>query len=111
MTNTNNTTRAIIEHLNFHGFKVWRNNNNAVYSVKQKTFRKNPTTLLGVPDIIGYRKSDGKAIFVEVKTGPDKLSPHQINFLDEAERSSCLVFIAKTYDQFVHDFEDRLKII
>ena len=94
MSRTNEVTKNIIRFLNYSGFKAWRNNNGAVYSVKRKTFLKNPLHQLGVPDVIGFRLSDGKALFVEIKTGRDKLSDDQIRFLEIAKKAGCIAFKA-----------------
>lgn len=102
MTNTNLLTKEAIKYLNLNGFNCWRNNNGAVYSVTRKTYLKNPLHKLGVPDIIGYRKKDGRAVFIEVKTGKDKLSEHQINFIDEALRSNCISFVIRNIDELIN---------
>lgn len=93
MSKTTDFTTAAISLLNMTGHKVWRNNNGAVYSEKFKCFLKNPAKKLGVPDIIGYRKNDGKAIWVEIKTGKDRLSVEQAYFLDEAKKNGCLTAV------------------
>jgi len=98
MTKTNSLTQAVLKLLNYNGFRAWRTGNHAVYSVKRKSFMKNPSRLLGIPDICGYRK-DGKAIFVEVKTGKDKLSEAQKHFLSEAEKAGCIVIVAENIEQ------------
>lgn len=35
----------------------------------------------GFSDLFGFRKSDGKAVFIEVKTPTGKVSPEQENFI------------------------------
>src|SRR3989337_425119 len=102
MTNkTNSLTQAILHLLNASGFRAWRTGNHAVYSVNRKSFMKNPSRLLGIPDICGYRKDrkDGKAIFVEVKIGKDKLSETQKYFLEQAQKAGCIVIVAKNIEQ------------
>lgn len=102
---TNNLTQAVIRLLNYSGFKAWRNGNHAVYSPTRKQFMKNPTRLIGVPDIIGYRKTDGKSIYVEIKTGRDKLSPEQIQFIADAKKARCIVLVVENIQQA----EDEIK--
>ena len=97
MTQTNSTTKSIITYLNLNGFVVWRNNNGSVYSKKRGCFLKNPNHKLGIGDIIGFRKSDGKYIEVEVKTGNDKLSQDQINHINELKAGNCISIVAKTF--------------
>src|SRR3990167_3635338 len=104
MTATNSLTQAILRAVNYSGWKAWRNGNHAVWSKKRNAFMKNPTTLLGVSDIIGFRRRDGKFIAVEIKTGKDKLSPHQTNFLADVKASGGIAIVAHDYDQFEKEF-------
>lgn len=69
-----------------------------------KCFNKNPHGIKGIPDICGYRRSDGKAIYIEVKVGKDFLRPDQKSFLQDAEKAGCLVFVAKDFDSFLRDW-------
>lgn len=101
----NDLTKQAIELLSLHGFIVWRNNNGAVYDLKQKRFRKNPQTKLGVPDIVGYQKKTGRAIYVEVKVGYDKLSDEQRQFLLEAIENGCIAFECKCVDDVIRKLE------
>lgn len=103
MTRTNQTTQAIIRYLNYNGFVVWRNHNGAVYDPKREVFRKNPTSLKGVFDIIGFRESDGKHIEIEVKTGRDKMSEEQLWHLTKLKSSNCICLVVKDY----YDFEKQ----
>lgn len=98
-TNTNSLTQNAIKLLCYEGFVAWRNNNGSVYDKKKNIYRKNPTTKLGVPDIIGYRKSDGKAIYIEIKTGKDRLNIQQASFLDEANKANCIAFMIRSIDE------------
>lgn len=63
-----------------------------------KTFPK------GTPDLIGFRKRDGKMFFIEVKNGRGRLSPEQKEFLSWAENYPILVGVARCVN-------DALKII
>jgi hypothetical protein len=101
MTTTNSTTQAILHYLNYTGYVAWRNNNGAIYDVKRQAYRKNPTTKHGVPDIIGFRKADGVALFVEVKTGRDKLSQAQQVFIEQAKDAGCIALVVKSYDELI----------
>jgi hypothetical protein len=80
-------TKWAITILEIKGNVVWRNNNLAV---KGRKFigRK------GVPDIIGWDGKIGRAIWCEVKTARDRLSEHQINFLNDASKAGCFCYIA-----------------
>ena len=107
-TPTNSLTQSILRYVNYNGFKCWRNNNGAIYSVKQKTFRKNPSSLLGISDIIGFRKSDGKFIAIEIKTGKDKLSAHQLIFISDIRSAGGIAIVAKSFEQFEDEFKKHL---
>lgn len=107
MTRTNELTKIIIQHMNLTGFHCWRQNNGAVFNRKRDAFMKNPAHKLGIPDIIGFRKSDGKFLGIEIKTGKDKLSVHQEIFLAEAKTSGAICFVVN--DSF-KDFEKKIAL-
>jgi hypothetical protein len=102
MSNTNDLTQAILKYLNYSGkFKAWRNNNNAVYDTKKQIFRKNPTTKLGVGDIIFIRKKDGLYGECEIKTGKDILSEEQKNHIREIIEAHCMSLVVHSFDEFL----------
>ena len=47
----------------------------------------------GYPDLSGYRKSDGKAVYIECKVKPNKPTPKQLEFITKAKESSCLAAV------------------
>lgn len=98
-TPTNSLTMACVTYLNLSGFCVWRNNNGGVYSVKRGCFLKNAYHKQGVSDIIGYHKKSGKAVYVEIKTGKDKLSIEQYDFLEQATNAGCYAFEIRNLDE------------
>ena len=80
-------TKWAIAELTGMGFFVWRANNIAIPGRKF-------IGLKGMSDIIGYDQG-GVAVWCEVKTINDKISIHQIEFLDRATNAGCRCFIAK----------------
>ena len=56
---------------------------------------------VGFSDLFGFRKSDGKAVFIEVKTKTGRLSEAQKNFIDSTGGTHCCA----------NDAEDAIKII
>jgi hypothetical protein len=98
---TNELTTSCIKYATIVGYKVWRNNNGAVYDPKIGCFRKNKNKLLGVPDIIGFHRITGKFIGIEIKVGKDKLSPEQILFINEAINSSCICLVVKEMNDII----------
>ena len=95
----NELTAKIVEYLNLTDFVVWRQNNVGKVAGRYLSAKK------GVPDIIGYEKVTGRAIFVEVKVGKDKLSPEQIKFLFDANRHNCYAIVAHDFDQFLQELQ------
>ena len=50
----------------------------------------------GHPDLAGYRRSDGRAVYIEVKTKKGRATPEQEQFLAVAKQAGCLAGIAKS---------------
>lgn len=106
---TNELTASIIRYLNLNGCYAFRVNNGAVYDVKKGIHRRNPAAVHGIPDIIGYTRSGGRHIAIEVKgTKSDKLSPAQAMHLRCAEVAGCIAFEARSFDQFLEEFAKRM---
>jgi hypothetical protein len=84
------TTWALAE-LERRHFFVWRNNN---LSVPGRKF----IGMKGVPDIVGFVKNSGLAVYCEVKTVNDKFSEYQTNFLNRAKTAGCICLIASDDD-------------
>ncbi len=100
-------TSAILAYLTTQGYAVWRQNTTGIYDPDTKRWRVNPQGRRGVPDIIGFRKSDGVFIAVEVKAGRDQLRADQRAFLDELKAAHGLAFVAHSFTQFQQSFEHR----
>lgn len=58
----------------------------------------------GFPDLCGFRKSDGKMVFIEVKNEKGKLRPDQIVFGEFLKSQPVLYGVARSV-------EDALKIV
>lgn len=80
-------TDKAIKELSWSGCEVWRNNNIAIRG-RKFIGRK------GVPDIVGFHKIHGTAVYCEVKTESDRLSEEQIAFMDAAKAAGCIVLMA-----------------
>lgn len=87
-------TKAAQTILESKGYFVWRNNN---LSVPGRKF----IGLKGVPDIVGFCKKTGKAVYCEVKTENDKLSEYQVNFLTRAKDCGCHCFLASDLNGYI----------
>lgn len=55
----------------------------------------------GYSDLSGFRKSDGKAIFLEVKTDKGRLRPDQKHFLHEMSKYSVIAAVVRSADEAV----------
>ena len=66
-----------------------------------------PTKVLipGWPDLTGFRRSDGRAVFIEVKTAKGKPSPEQLKFIELAKRSGALAGIARSVQDAIEIVE------
>lgn len=71
-----------------------------VKRIIQSSWRKSPGSQRGVPDVIGFHKTTGTWIGVEVKIGRDRLSESQRSFLRGLNESGGEGFVARDYDAF-----------
>ncbi len=58
----------------------------------------------GFSDLFGFRKSDGRAVFIEVKSPTGRARPEQLNFIQKMQSYGALAGIARSA-------EDARKII
>ena len=100
-------TAHIIGYLRAKGYVAWAQDNRGRYNPKTGKWYPHPNNRVGVPDILGYRKSDARFIGVEVKAGRDTLSSFQIDFLNELKEHGGLPFVAYSFEGFVRSFERR----
>lgn len=59
----------------------------------------------GFSDLCGYRKSDGKMFFIEVKTPNGNLRPDQEKFLKEMSKYPVITGIARSAEEAVDIIE------
>lgn len=55
----------------------------------------------GFSDLTGFRKSDGKMIFIEVKTPTGKLRKEQKHFLETVKQYDVIAGVARSPEQAV----------
>ena len=53
----------------------------------------------GYSDLSGYRKSDGRAVFIECKLAYNKPSEKQAAFLEKAKQNHCLCGVARSVEE------------
>lgn len=59
----------------------------------------------GHPDLAGYRRSDGRAVYIEVKTRRGRVTKEQEQFITLAKQAGCLAGVARS----VKDAEEIVK--
>lgn len=55
----------------------------------------------GFSDLFGFRKSDGRAVFIEVKTRTGRPSAQQMKFLDTMRRSGAIAGICRSKEEAI----------
>lgn len=55
----------------------------------------------GYSDLSGFRKSDGKAVFIEVKTDKGQASDEQLKFIDTMRKNGAIAGIARSADEAI----------
>lgn len=50
----------------------------------------------GFSDLFGFRKSDGKAVFIEVKTKTGRPTKEQVHFLDTMRRNGAIAGVCRS---------------
>ena len=65
----------------------------------------------GFSDITGFRKSDGKAFFIEIKTPTGKLRPDQEHFLKEMSKYPVITGVARSAEEAVDIIENGSKYL
>ena len=107
LTEAEQITADILGYLDAHGYEAWGQPNRGEYDPTTGKWRPHPNSRRGVPDILGFRRADGKFLGVEVKAGTDRPRPEQTTLLNQLKVASGLAFIAYSYASFVQSFERR----
>lgn len=105
---TNALTSSIVQYARSKGFEVWRQNNTAVYDAQAGRYRAFRGRK-GVSDVIGFSRSGARFLAVEVKTGSDRLSSEQRDFLEQVNKAGGIGIEARDFDQFKRDFDCKIQ--
>ncbi|WP_105980068.1 VRR-NUC domain-containing protein [Staphylococcus simulans] len=84
------------------GHRLWRSNAGRIVTKDNRIVQLMPK---GFPDTVGFRKSDGKFIAIEVKTETGRLRPEQIKFKKFAENMPILYGVARSVDEAIKIIE------
>lgn len=55
----------------------------------------------GFSDLFGFRKSDGKAVFIEVKTPKGRPTKDQLHFLDTMRKNGAVTGICRSAEEAI----------
>lgn len=53
----------------------------------------------GFSDLFGFRKSDGKAVFIEVKTKTGRISPQQLHFIEMMRNEGAIAGVCRSAEE------------
>lgn len=104
LTAREQTARTILEICDFllvQGILARRIN---VLPIPLPTGGYRPSTMRGMPDVMGIMPATGRSICIEVKTGRDKLRPEQVAFLNAARQLGAKVIVATDINDFKRKF-------
>ena len=104
MSQTNDTTRSILNFLFLSRVFAWRANVLPI-PVLGGGFR--PGGKAGTPDILGILPNTGRFLGVEVKTGRDRLRPEQIGFHKNARDAGALILVVKDFEDFLTQWKQH----
>jgi hypothetical protein len=98
----NSLTACITSYLRLKGAFCSRLNNTGIYDKRLMRYRPG-TSRKGLPDILATYQ--GKSLFIEVKTGRDRIRPDQERIRDEQNASGGLYFVAHDFTSFKEWFD------
>ena len=55
----------------------------------------------GFSDLFGFRRSDGRVYFIEVKTENGRIRPEQIHFIESMKKNGALAGIARSPEEAI----------
>lgn len=64
----------------------------------------------GHPDLAGYRRSDGRAVYIEVKTETGRATKEQLQFIKKAREAGCLAGIARNEEEAISIIKETNEI-
>ena len=82
---------------------VFRVNTGTVKTIDGRYFKTGVPK--GYSDLSGFRKSDGKMFFIEVKTPTGRASKDQLHFLEQMDRYPVITGIARSADEALEIIE------
>lgn len=62
----------------------------------------------GFSDLFGVRKSDGRAVFIEVKNEKGRTSKYQENFLEQMKKNNAIVGVARSAEEAINIIKETI---
>lgn len=62
----------------------------------------------GYSDLSGVRRSDGRAVFIEVKTPTGRASREQLNFIEQMKKCHALAGIARSVEDAIAIIQEEV---
>lgn len=120
----NELTKSILAFFAYKGIKAWRQRSegrllarktvvNAVgqtIEVQKQKYIPGSKESKGIGDVGAVLPPLGRACWVEVKFGKDRLSDDQKKFKSEAEASGAIYIVANNWDSFIFQISKHVKI-
>ncbi len=98
ITNANELTAYALKVFRKAGFFCWRENSVGIYDTQRQVFRRNPDSLTGKSDILGFHEITGQVLAAEIKAGADRLSKAQEVFLLKVRNAGGIAIVVKHAD-------------
>lgn len=92
----------IILAANKRGHRLWRANAGKVQTKDNRIIKLFPK---GFPDTVGFRKTDGKFIVIEIKTEKGRLRPEQEKFKTFIETQPVIYGVARSVNDAINIIE------
>lgn len=103
---TNETSSKIIELFTRHDILAWRQNTSGIPLHREGViigFR--PSAKAGISDIIAILPPVGRGVFIEIKTGKDKIRPEQEGFKRNVSLMGGIFLEVKDFQDFLDQWD------
>lgn len=91
------------------GYVVFRTNVGKVKTADGRWFDTGLPS--GFPDLMGYKPSNGRIFFIEVKTATGKRRPDQVRFANGFRDKNVIYGVARSAEEAVKIVRDELKLL